>query len=224
MSSADSPREADAYEKNTKKQYEALGRFVEAFEMMVHVARVSCIDMLAIGLTRRRKDLIAVPLYHQAFSAKPLFETFRSVFMEIISDDKFQKRHNLTEGDVKKFSGVLAAISGDYMDLANHRNNLLHGTWFVGYKSVHDPHSETFHVSKFTTSGSGLKRLPLPSTAPELDALRNRCEETRTWIEVVHGCLPPARASLSFAQCFRVHGKIWERIWPSPNRFPVRDS
>jgi hypothetical protein len=36
--------EGSAYEKNTSAQYEALGRFVENFEMMVNDVREICID------------------------------------------------------------------------------------------------------------------------------------------------------------------------------------
>jgi hypothetical protein len=214
----------DVYEKNTKEQYEALGRFVEAFEAMVNEARVCCIDLLGAGLTHRQQQLIAIPLHHQSFSAKPVFDTFRAVFFEVIADKKFQKEHRLAEADVKTFSGVLGAISGEYGDLTSQRNNLLHGTWFIGYRGPDNPDASIFYVNKFTTSSTGLRQLELPKTATELDALRSRCEQARTWINTVHGCLPTSRASLTLDRCFKLDGKIWERIWPSPHRFAAGDS
>jgi hypothetical protein len=41
--------EGSAYEKNTSAQYDALGRFVENFEMMVNDVREICIDQFAAG-------------------------------------------------------------------------------------------------------------------------------------------------------------------------------
>src|ERR1700687_1508337 len=119
------------YHKNTKEQYEALGRFVEAFEAMVHEARMCCIDLLGRDLTSKQKWLVAIPLFHQSFSAKPIFETFHAVLVETISDKEFHEKYNLAPEHIKFFSSVLSAISGEYSDLSNKRNNLLHGTWFV---------------------------------------------------------------------------------------------
>jgi hypothetical protein len=209
-----------AYEKNVTKQYEALGRFVEAFEMMVNEARGCCIKLLGRGLTSRQVDLVAIPLHHQSFSAKAIFETFRTVLVETIKHKKFAETHGLSEEGIDDFSSVLAATNSEYESLANKRNNLLHGTWFVGYRGSHDPDAETFYVSKFTTSGEGLKAVKLPKTTAELDTLRERCEQTRTWITTIHACVPPISIGKSFADCFKRKGKQWERTWPSPHRFP----
>jgi hypothetical protein len=140
------------YEKNVKGQYEALGRFVEAFEMMVDEVRIDCIRLLSADLPIRRQQLISIPFHYQTFSAKPLFDTFRAVLMDMISHDAYKKEHSLSDDDVNNFSGVLSAINGEYDWLANKRNSLLHGTWFVGYRDHDDPESSTFHVSKYKTA------------------------------------------------------------------------
>jgi hypothetical protein len=211
---------SSAYEKNTKEQYEALGRFIEAFEAMVHEARTCCIDMLAIGLTNARRQLIAIPLYHQSFSAKPTFDVFRAVFNETIREEGFRTKHTIADADIDCFSGVLGAISGEYEKLASKRNNLLHGTWYIGYQSADDAEASTFYIDKFATTGNGLSPVDMPKTAADLDDLRKRCEEARTWISTLHGCLPTSSAGLQIKECFEVSGKVWKRIWPSPHTFP----
>src|ERR1700730_4099177 len=65
------------YEKNTKEQYEALGRFVEAFEAMVNEVRESTIALIERDGKHRR--LIEIVLHHQVLTAKPLYEIFRAV-------------------------------------------------------------------------------------------------------------------------------------------------
>jgi hypothetical protein len=157
-----------AYKKNTMAQYEALGRFVEAFELMVHEARVDCINMLSYDLPIGKGKLIAIPFYHQVFSAKPLFDVFRAVLREIIDDPQYQTKHGLTKSHVEQFSGVLKAIASEYEQLSNKRNNLLHGTWFVGYRGHDNPDAESFQVRKYTTSANGLVAIDLPKTAPEV--------------------------------------------------------
>jgi hypothetical protein len=77
-------RGSGPYEKNTKEQYEALGRFVEAFEAMVDEVRESTIALMARDPKHGR--LIKIALHHEAFSAKPLFNVFRAVIVEIIDD------------------------------------------------------------------------------------------------------------------------------------------
>jgi hypothetical protein len=98
-----------AYQKNTREQYEALGRFVEAFEAMVHEARTCCLDLLQSGLSRQQKKLVEIPLCYHALGAKAVFEIFRAVFYETISDMDYRTKYGLrvcpkTSGRITKFS------------------------------------------------------------------------------------------------------------------------
>jgi hypothetical protein len=202
------------YEKNTKEQYEALGRFVEAFEQMVHEARTCCLDLLQFGLSRQQKKLVEIPLYYHTLGAKAVFDIFRAAFFETISDEEYRTKHNIEEAEVQNFSSVLKKINGHYEDLCNRRNDLLHGTWFVGYVGE-DEDCLKFHVHRQRLSGKGLSAVPLPSTAAELLVLRDQCQEVREWICTVHACLPH-RDVKPFEECFEHRGQQWHRLWPSP--------
>jgi hypothetical protein len=220
----------EEYEKNTQEQYAALGRFVEAFERMVHEARDGANSLMLHGyhldpLTALQiSTLISIPLYHQALAAKPIFEIFRALLMEKITDPSYRKTYNITDEHVVIFGGALGAISGEYEFLANKRNELLHGTWFIGFTDETNPHAAQFQVNKYKTTGSGMSKLELPKTAPELDALSERCDEALTWIAAVQGCVPPTKAQLKIEECFRRSRKTWERIWPSQHKFPPKPS
>jgi hypothetical protein len=74
----------EEYQKNTKEQYEVLGRFVEAFETMVNEVREDALDLLERDGRHRR--LIAIVLHHQVFSAKPLYDVYRATVIEIIDN------------------------------------------------------------------------------------------------------------------------------------------
>ncbi|HWN48568.1 MAG TPA: hypothetical protein VNO18_01820 [Xanthobacteraceae bacterium] len=71
-----------SYEKNTKEQYEALGRFVEAFEAMVNEVRESTIAL--IERDRKHGRLIEIALHHHVLTAKPLYEIFRAVVIPLL--------------------------------------------------------------------------------------------------------------------------------------------
>jgi hypothetical protein len=211
------------YEKNTREQYEALGRFVEAFEEMVLETRTCCLDLLTFGLSQQRRKLVAIPLYYDTLGAKAVFDIFRAVFIETISDQEYQTKHGLAEAEVREFSSVLSKINGHYNDLSNRRNDLLHGTWFVGLTSVEDKDGSRFedkdgsrfYVRRLRVSGKGLSEVPLPTTVTELIALRDQCWEVRTWISTIHACLP-LKAGKPFNECFEYRDQQWYRLWPLP--------
>jgi len=185
-----------AYDINRKEQYAALGRFVEAFEALVNEARDGCIEII-IGNDDTKAYLAEIAFHHQAMTAKPLFEILQAMIAEIIKDPsapEFAER--------EAFGQVLKQINKEYMDLANKRNNLLHGTWFIGYTSPDDPDSKTFQIRKFTTSQDGLKKLELPTEAAELDALTVRCIAARDWLSLLCACLGGSKALFSIRERF----------------------
>jgi hypothetical protein len=174
----------EAYNQNTKQQYEALGRFVVAFESMVNEARNCSINLLESG---KISALVDVPFHHPALTAKPLFEIFRALvidYLRLFCADASEKELNA-------FRGVLKTIATEYNTLTDVRNTLLHGTWFVGYSDKDDPNAETFILNKLKPTKEGLEReQDVPKHAHELLALKDRCEDTRNWISHIHFCVP----------------------------------
>ena len=143
------------YEENTKEQYEALGRFVEAFEAMVNEVRESTIALIERDGKHRRQ--IEIVLHHQVLTAKPLYEIFRAVVVEVVDDaislkkakagrvfdrdpplvvDLMEKALQFASADRDVFLGVMSTIADEYNTLVNKRNNLLHATWFIGFQGV----------------------------------------------------------------------------------------
>jgi hypothetical protein len=173
-----------SYNENTKEQYEALGRFVEAFEAMVGETRNCSINLLQTD--HRNSVLVDVAFHHPALAARPLFEIFRALIIEFLSLPNI----TVTPEERKIFQGVLQTIAKEYEYLTNIRNTLLHGTWRIGYSTNEDPNSETFFLDKFKPTGDGLKREDVPNTAFELLGFKDRCENTRDWIAHIHACVP----------------------------------
>jgi hypothetical protein len=187
--------EPPLYEKNVKEQYETLGRFVCAFEEMVN----------------------QVIFNHQSLTAKPLFDIMRVMIAERLKETDADEKQRAT------FSGVLAQLVTEYTDLANKRNNLLHGTWFIGYQTTEDENSENFIVLKYTGTKHGLGQQDLPQSVTELRDLISRCELARNWISVLRQCVPKS-GHLRIEDCFKNNGKAWAlrpgRKWSSPETPP----
>ena len=192
---------------NVQKQYAAIGRFVEAFESMVNEVRSVCIKMLQ----RRSEDweLLNIVFHHQSLTANPLFEIMRAMIAQILGDDSKRAAHNIDNADRDGFFGVLKGIADEYSDLVKMRNNLLHGTWFIGFADDNNPDAAKFFVNKFTASATGLKLIDLPVSVEELDKLTARCNTARTWIGMVEACFVFSKTGFKFKEHFRHDGKYW---------------
>jgi hypothetical protein len=195
---------AAEYQRNVSAQYEALGTFVECFELMVNEAREVCVESIrnSIG-SGERLGLIEISFHHQVMTAKPLFDIMRAIIAEIVNEEG--SRHY---ADRAVFKDVLTHIANEYNFLYWKRNDLLHGTWFIGYTGESDPTASQFEVRKYKTTKNGLERATeLPKNATELLTLASRCDETRTWIGVVGHCV---QDKLSISEFFKSDNKEWK--------------
>ena len=212
-----------------------LGRFVEAFEMMVHEVRESSIELAARD--GRNRGLLEIVFHHQALSAKPLFDIFRGIIAAILRDsiqeqeDKKNGRSDtdpplmvdgkgnvipFTIKDRDTFLAVLKHLQTAYDDLSNQRNDLLHGTSFVGYMSEEDPSSSTFYVRRLKTTKHGLAPVKdLPKDAASLKKLSARCEDLRNWISWLMTCL---EGTSPIAETFQFDQQTWWFVTPSGHR------
>jgi hypothetical protein len=92
-------------------------------------------------------------------TAKPLFDTMRAIIAEIVNVET--SPHYADRATFKK---VLSCIETEHNHLYNKRNELLHGTWLVGYTSFDDPNAKEFRIRKYKTTADGLADVQLPKT------------------------------------------------------------
>jgi hypothetical protein len=226
---------SETYQKNTKEQYEMLGRFIEAFELMVYEVRQ--VILTAAARDAKNYPLFETILYHNTLTAKPLFDIMRAVIAEILKDtlqqqedrkngivdadgplwiDGFGKPVPLTILERDTFFGVIGFINGKFNELANRRNDLLHGTWFVGFSSKDDPDSAEFYIRRARTSGTGLSFvLDLPKNATELNDLAGRCTDIRDWLSRIEDCF---QCNRKVTDTFRSEDSTWWMTDPPGTR------
>lgn len=194
------------YDKNTKAQYEALGRFVEAFENLVDTFRYSCLKIL--GRDEDHETLVNILLHHSALTAKPLFEIMRALIIDFLR----QRPDSTSIKERDSVAGVLNAIATECQFLWETRNSLLHGTWKVGYLSWDDPSATKFVLDKYRATKTGLRRESgLPEDAFGLLSLADRCSKVSNWIAILVDCLPlPALNSPEkFSETFKYQNGSW---------------
>jgi hypothetical protein len=78
---------ADDLQENINAQLMALGRFIEAFELMVDEVSDYCVMLICRSLasTTENHPLVEIAFHHQVMTAKPLYDIMRAIIAEIIS-------------------------------------------------------------------------------------------------------------------------------------------
>jgi hypothetical protein len=197
------PTNEETLKKNTTEQYAALGRFVEAFEFVVNEVREICIERVCNGMGRsERERLVEIAFHHQGMAAKPLFDIMRAIIAEIVSNPS-----NFHYADRVAFKSLLGFIESEYSRLYSKRNELLHGTWMIGFVSQDDPDAKEFVVRKYKTTADGLTHAELPKNATELLDLVARCENIRTWLGHLDFCFSD---KVRISDYFRLELGVWQ--------------
>jgi hypothetical protein len=201
------PPIGDDYNKNRQQQYEALGRFVEAFENLVDTFRDTSLKILSKGDDHAR--LVNIFLHHSALTAKPLFDIMRALIIDFLRQ---QPQSEVSIKEREGVAGVLNVIATECQHLWEVRNSLLHGTWKVGYLSWDDPNSTKFILDKYKPTKTGLRRQEgLPEDAFELMDLGDRCNRAASWVAILTDCLPIAdlNSPEKFFSTFKFQNGKW---------------
>jgi hypothetical protein len=161
-------------ERNVAEEFEALGRFVQAFEDMVDDARVACMDIASnLGGDSKsdqhlHRTLLHIIFYHQSMTAKPIFEIMRAAIGQMLNDQEFQSSRGIDREDRARFLEILPIVNAEYQKLTAIRNDLLHGNWSIGISWDDDSDNSEFFLYKPKSNKDGLyvsettfqKRLP----------------------------------------------------------------
>lgn len=196
--------QAVSHEEFERAQFEAIGRFVQAFEDVVEACRrLLALMVPSDGSSQEKLNLI---LHHHALTASPLFELAGSVAILHVSQRSADELQTAT------LKAVLKQASTQFEALVSTRNSVLHGTWRIGWRSPIDDPSEKLTVYKFQPVKGELQRnRHLPATISELLAKVNDCSELTALIEYLTACLiMPGGPRI--AENFRKEEGRWTRV------------
>ena len=108
------------YEEQTEDLYAALGRFAVEFEHVCNYLRAIIMAILA-------KEGLSNDKVMQILLADQTAEPLRALVMSLIAET-----HDLSDTDKK----IVSKITSRVQKLTKKRNDVLHGTWFIGWASV----------------------------------------------------------------------------------------
>lgn len=165
----------------TTEQFAALGRFVQAFEGMVSAFRSSIIFVFGGGL--HNQQLLNILLHHRAMTAQPLFEVMRAHYA--VKLDQLGDSADPAERAV--VDAAMSYLSRECNDLFSIRNNLLHGSWYIGWASQDQEDFSKILAYKHKVGGSGLSTASMPASSADLDALTARCVAAEALVVRING-------------------------------------
>jgi hypothetical protein len=194
----------EKYSRQTSENFAALGRFVQEFELLVSSVRTSCVFLLGCNNSPKHQQLVNVILCHQSLTAGPLFQIMRGLYAAHIREFPEHVRDDNQDVILK----VLAYCATQYDDLANKRNNLLHGTWFIGFANGEQEDFSELQVHKFCVTKNGCEPAKLPKSAAELSKLTDECQELRELISRISVTFHISSGS-RVAKNVRLENKRW---------------
>jgi len=194
-------------ETQSAEQFEALGRFVQAFEHMVNAARTGIIWMNGSG--PKQQHLVRIIASHAAMTAKPLFDVFRATTNSIASAPDY----NIPIEEKILVENLLRDVAGRYEKLLKMRNNLLHGTWYIGWASAAQTSFDEFRVIKHDVSAKGISIANNPSTIQEIHLQIDKCKSLTHIISLIPTtllmCIRKEQEDLWPTRVFYKNGDLW---------------
>jgi hypothetical protein len=192
---------------STKEQFEILGRFVQAFELMVDAVRTGCI--LITTWTAKQQRLMNIVFHHKGVSADALFDMYRAMMAEILGDP--ETKMDPTDNAVTL--AVLGNLANRYKALLNKRNDMLHGTWRIGWFSAEDTDFQSIWMHKFKATKGGLLIDHPARNVDDIKALITEFEEIEDIVRRLTGCFL-FRDTVNIARNFKKDGERWTSAVP----------
>ncbi len=161
-----------------KELYRGIGEFAVAFELVSHAER-SCIVWLLASAGLRDQNIVQILLANR--TAEPLRTLLQSLIGHMRPPNPDEEK-------------IVKNILDRHKRLIERRNEVLHGTWFIGYGNEDTTDWSTAHGVKVGKNKGGVKTTPLNYSAAEFDVLTQEANELTKLINRLDGCFLHGRA------------------------------
>lgn len=151
-------------ERDWTEQYAAIGEFVAEFEKICFYLRFTIGAVLQLHGLKTWK-LGEIILNQRCFTAEPLSSCLSAIVGETVSNEEVRAK--------------MKAFAGAFQKLSSTRNELLHGTWFIGsdVNEVTDNEAPMeLHAEKRTPNSDGAR---VKTVARSLEEIRRHVAEAR---------------------------------------------
>lgn len=161
------------YDEQTEDLYAAIGRFAVEFEHVCHRMRV--IIMTILG-----KEGLANDKVMQILLSEQTAEPLRGVVVSLIYETQ-----TLSDTDRKIVHKILKEIQ----DLTKLRNDVIHGTWFIGWVSSDDTEFTDALGIKFKKDKDGVATKNFSWKKNDFDELTEKAKELTNLLARLSGCI-----------------------------------
>ncbi len=199
-------------EQQTNEIYAAIGKYVIAFELLVHAVRTACI--LLTTANNKHQQLMNIIFHHKLMSAWPIFDVYQSLVGHLVFEHDTNDGANSEE--TKIIRDVLKQINIDYQAICDKRNDHLHATWLVGWGNETTTDFSKIGFIKGKPTRDGLKFMPGPENAEGVTALAKECDDLTDFFWRFHGALT-WHTGPRVAKNFIKEGKRWSANRPKKN-------
>lgn len=150
------------YELQTNELYAGLGEFVATFELIVQSMRTGLIFLYNKGDGHHQMII-------QTALADKTAESMRSTFVSAFATFINQNEHDQEEKE--RSLRILNNLSDQIQNLSKTRNEIVHGTWFIGWASQEDTDFSVAPGYKPINKKSGIEHRSISRTKEDFDDL-----------------------------------------------------
>ena len=161
------------FDVQTEDLYAAIGRFAVEFEHVCNYLRIIIMTILS-------KEGLGNQQVMQILLADLTAEPLRSLVASLIPETQ-----NLSETDRKIVSKILNPVQ----DLTKTRNDVLHGTWFIGWVSIGDTEFKNTPGVKYKKDKTGVATKTSNWTVDDFNKLTDNATKLSRLLARVNGCI-----------------------------------
>ncbi len=170
-STMDEQERQACYKSETDDLYRAVGRFVVHFEHLCHAMSFAVLFAFDTNGLRTQKLGQAVLA---DLTADPLRKIFLAVYAELTKD--------------KEDHRILTALNARIQKLIEHRNNVVHRTWMIGWASSTDTDFSKAGSHKTINTMNGPQERPLDYEVADFEKLTAESETLKQFVFLALSC------------------------------------
>lgn len=177
----------------TTALYAALGEYVVSFEMVVFAARQVLLMIASSNMTSQQ---LIMPAY-----AGLTADSIRAVLLSTCAT-AITLSPSYDEEERKAAQTILEKICTRFADITKTRNDIVHGTWFIGWSSPFDVDFSTADGIKPKNTKTGVVHSDISRKVEDFHQLIDECREVA---DLIHRMLA-LRSGRPFARSFKLVG------------------
>lgn len=159
------------YDEQTKELYAGLGEFVVSFELLVFWGLRLQLIHLWSGNSRGLQQLVQPALAD--LTADPILKIYQATYSTAIQQSSLSPEEK-AEGDK-----ILADVCKNVRDLIKTRNEIVHGTWFIGWAGSEDTDFSVAGGVKPTNTKNGVEHRSISRNRGDFDKHIDECRRLK---------------------------------------------